>query len=1441
VDAVGISTLPALMAYEVAWNSGPLQTSPPALFTDISTRILRPWNTVRGRQYELDRVEAGTWRPILDNRDGAFDPTNVLSPYYPNVQAYRPCRIRCQQGVNMLTPDQATAGEASGFLGSVTRWSKLGVTNDFGYPVNVITSASAWQGSQVYQAVLPSGATQYSTILMIQALHVQPNAWYSFSAQVQVTSGNSPQCNIGVLFYDNFGNELAADGGASATLTAGAGTWTQLTASEQAPAGAYSAWVKVEISQAASLTAATTFLIDGLQFEQSMTPTTWQMPNTVPANLLPQPIATGTQSINPVVDSPSKWFTVDAGGSNTLSQANWLPAAASGQTTALAWTSPIGTNSNTHLYVGVGAASNGAVQDVTQVVGGTQYTGSVYLSRTSTADATVQVTVGCRWFDATGALISTSAGTAVTVPTGGAWIRGTFTANAPAAAAWCRMRIYITSPSGTTAINTIYSAGWQFEAASAASAWTDPGPMSYIFTGFLEQYPQKWELSGTWGRLDAVAVDALGGLGTDQFYDPFIEEVLALNPTFVYELADPASATMPVDTTGNLPGASVGASVGGVGSLTLGAGISGTNVFTGTQGPVASFANTPSTNTQSAMSFIALPAPQSTPNFEITFNTLSYRTPFTRMIAFCVSSLPAHPMYLWSATMGTNVSPAPAEISFWMDASGHLNITAVCSNSYTQTYASQSYADGNWHLMSFGADLNGNATFSLDGVTTTVTGQFINPINMSRDTVGGRVQDPAPAYTGGANALIALAIQWPQVLNSTQITNLYNSWRSASAGESSGARVTRVLDWVGWPGATAIDAGTTSDMGGATDLAGSPAVSGLASVATTENGNLFVSSAGAITFKARSARYNQNTPIMIFGENTQWGEWPYEDAELPTDPIHTYNDVQVSQYASYSQYSFFTQSQQTAYAQSPASQEQNFDRVLSRTINVQSFSEAMAAATYLLGQYQNTTMRAKNIKLNVSGVPGLFNACLGLELGSRIRQMKRPPYRSPSNPIVFDGFVERISWSYDPKGPIVYCTLECSPATRSQYWTMSALRTTLGAQAAAGQNTAKINALPDAAYNALASSLPAGYQLTFDPGTQFAETMTIAAGGIPATNVGYSTATLTFTSNFVNTHSANAVVCEPLPSGYTNPATWDPNSLLGAGYGTFASAASGGVGSQQIQLGPWTDAAANLLASDLNAGDLLWLSPGTANFEGYNMLHPNVSTAGEGALPLAVGTTGASLGVAGAAGTPTVTASASAYQGANVWQTSVGANQATPSGTLFVNKVSCTPLLPYTASIYTRSATTGANPQMYLYIEFIDKNGNNLGATNSATSTPTGSPTAAWTRLTVTATAPAGTVWVQIGVVITGTAPSIAWSWQGDGLQIEQNSAASAYQTCPQVASVQSTGIFGNGNSTAPGGTYINLAQPLVNNHAVGDYVCDPLPPGSTSPLAMAGTARLAY
>jgi len=64
----------------------------PTWSTDI-TPYVRTWNTNRGSQHELQRVEAGTATIVLDNRDGRFTPNSSTSPYSPNLLPMRRMRI----------------------------------------------------------------------------------------------------------------------------------------------------------------------------------------------------------------------------------------------------------------------------------------------------------------------------------------------------------------------------------------------------------------------------------------------------------------------------------------------------------------------------------------------------------------------------------------------------------------------------------------------------------------------------------------------------------------------------------------------------------------------------------------------------------------------------------------------------------------------------------------------------------------------------------------------------------------------------------------------------------------------------------------------------------------------------------------------------------------------------------------------------------------------------------------------------------------------------------------------------------------------------------------------------------------------------------------------------------------------------------------------------
>lgn len=176
----------------------------------------------------------------------------------------------------------------------------------------------------------------------------------------------------------------------------------------------------------------------------------------------------------------------------------------------------------------------------------------------------------------------------------------------------------------------------------------------------------------------------------------------------------------------------------------------------------------------------------------------------------------------------------------------------------------------------------------------------------------------------------------------------------------------------------------------------------------------------------------------------------------------------------------------------------------------------------------------------------------------------------------------------------------------------------------------------------------------------------------------------------------------------------------------------------------------------------------------YNLMIDHVANGGEGF------TGASSASVSGFYGTPTVAASATAWQGSNVWELDAVTSA---SGHSLINfkaiGVGQADGLVYTMSLYVRSITSGANPSVIPYIQWQDANGNTLQTDTGASVNLIGSPMATWTRVTFTSTMPTTgkKVAAAFGLTLTGTPPVGTWSSQFDGIQWEQFGSASTWQS----------------------------------------------------------------
>lgn len=755
---------------------------------------------------------------------------------------------------------------------------------------------------------------------------------------------------------------------------------------------------------------------------------------------------------------------------------------------------------------------------------------------TASSSLSVQAFIG--WYTAGGGSTPTSfnygPSSTLTGATTAGWTLITVTATAPSNAAGMDVGVATAATAASTC--AVQVDGVQLEKGATATTWQAPGVWFPIYAGWTERWPSKWDMAGKYAVVEPTAVDSLSLLSQRQLSDPLTQEINGLGARFVYKLDDPAGSTSATDWTGNNPAVPIGVSKYGAGSLTFGTAVTATDpvngVYTGSTGSVCTVANSnPGVNVVTGgASFLRLTNAGIKGPIDPTV--------WVRAVAFRYTGpTPTSNacMWSWMDNQRANNNPSGSHVYLYLDAAGKPVFSIQGPTGAGQTYypgGVTNCVDGNWHWLLFGYNASTQQIlFSQDGAPLAYYGSVpatYAPTGIIADNLGGFVD--ATVGNGTTNNFagdLAFACEFTSwVPFSTQITNLYAAWKSACAGESTDSRYARILNYAGYTGTSSIDTGLTRSMGPAS-FDGQDAVSALQAVVDTEAGAHYVDASGTIVFKSRSARYNALTPIYTFGERTDLGEWPYEDCTLDYDSTHLSNQVTVTQQST----------SQNFYATDSTSVAAYFARPLSRSINTSSADECADAANYLLSRYRQPAQRVSSLKLHPSANPALWPVCLALELGTRVRVMRRAP-NVPA--IQVDCFVENLAWDFGDDGE-AWLTLQCSPADLTSYGLFAAWHTLLNTTVGSGVTSITVKASADNV-NPLASQIAAGQQLVLGQGTANQETVTVLAVG--ASSPGWTTATLTLASATVKAHTANDVICEPLPAGTTDPAKWDSVAMF---------------------------------------------------------------------------------------------------------------------------------------------------------------------------------------------------------------------------------------------------------------------------------------------------------
>lgn len=485
------------------------------------------------------------------------------------------------------------------------------------------------------------------------------------------------------------------------------------------------------------------------------------------------------------------------------------------------------------------------------------------------------------------------------------------------------------------------------------------------FQGFVESWDQSYTNPND-GTVEVRLVDFFEVLNAAIFSpSPYEVEVRADSPSLWWRLGEPPGSTTVTDVI-------TGKQLTVFGAPTLGA--------------AGLVANDPDT----AMSTADRNSGVATSDI----GAINLAAPFT--LAFIVSTTDAGAIAFVRLVSSHSQNP-PAELSI-SGTAAFFQVINTTGSSFA-VVGSTNIRDGNPHLLVGVMDGSNNITLYVDGVSegtpTTVTGT-INPIRGA--TVGGGMSGPGGGQIVGSIGTFDEVSLYQSALSATRIAAHAQAAITSWAGDTTSARVGRVLDYLNVAaGDRSVDT-TTSTLQSA--QLGQTLLGHLFEVNEIEQGLLFITKDGKVRFRGRTGGFNLASQAT-FGDGA--GELRFKDISFDYSKQMIFNIIR-------------RQNQDGALVE--ASDTTSIGRYGRRVDEKTGLIGAsglgsLDLANFRLSKTKDPVQRVTGIELAPERDPaGLYPQVLGRELGEQVTIKRRP--QGVGSAISFDARIEGISHTITP-------------------------------------------------------------------------------------------------------------------------------------------------------------------------------------------------------------------------------------------------------------------------------------------------------------------------------------------------------------------------------------------------------------------------------------------